>query len=126
MSQFSISGARIEHEAREAYYHDQYSFTAPTSRGFYDAGTVGTCIGFEVARVLENHAALPVWDAMRVTGAMQFLKIAWVLGIQLQVFNAAARKMGHSSALDVVHSRDAQREKDQIHAVQARPTRCSS
>ena len=97
---------------------DQYRFSVPTVRRYCDAGTVGTCIGFEVARVLENHDALPGWDAMRVAGAMQFLKIAWVLGTQLPVFNAFARKMGHWSALDVVRSRDAQREKYQIHAVQ--------
>lgn len=97
---------------------DQYRFSAPTIRRYCDAGIVGTCIGFEVARVLENHDALPAWDAVHDTGAMQLLKIAWVLRTQLPVFNAFARKMGRSSALDVVRSRDAQREKYQIHAVQ--------
>lgn len=97
---------------------DQYRFSAPTIRRYYDAGTVGTCIGFEVTRVLENHDALPDWDAMHVTGAMQFFKVARVLTTQLPVFNVFARKMGHSSALDVVRSRDTQREKYQIHAAQ--------
>ena len=105
-------------EAREAYYQDQYRFSAPAIRRFYDAAAVGRVIGFEVARVLENRRALPEWDVIHITGAMHFLKIAWVLWSQMPVFNSLARNVGHSSALDVVRSWDAQREKYQVHAVQ--------
>lgn len=107
-------------EAREAYYQDQYRFSAPAIRRFYDAAAVGRVIGFEVARVLENCGALPEWDVIHITGAMHFIKIAWVLWSDMPVFNSFARNVGHSSALDVVRSWDAQREKYQIHAVQDR------
>lgn len=104
-------------DAREAYYLDQYRFSAPSIQRFYEAGAVGRVIGFEVARVLENRGALPEWDVIHITGAMHFLKIAWVLWRQMPVFNRFARNVGHSSALDVVRSWDAQREKYQVHGV---------
>jgi hypothetical protein len=105
-------------DARQAYYQDQYKFSAPSIRRFYEAGAVGRVIGFEVARVMENRGALPAWDVIHITGAMHFLKIAWVLWRQMPVFNSFARNVGHSSALNVIRSWDAQREKYQIHAVQ--------
>lgn len=105
-------------EAREAYYQNQYRFSAPAIRRFYEAAAVGRVIGFEVARVLENRRALPEWDVIHITGPMHFLKIAWVLWCQMPVFNGFTRDVGHSSALDVVRSWSAQREKYQVHAVQ--------
>ncbi len=104
--------------ARQAYYRDQYEFSAPSIRRFYEAGAVGRVIGFEVARVLQGRGALPAWDVIHITGATQFLRIAWVLWRQMPVFNGFARNVGHSSALDVVRSWNAQREKYQTHAVQ--------
>ena len=105
-------------DARQAYYQDQYKFSAPSIRRFYEAGAVGRVIGFEVAQVLESGGALPAWDVIHITGAMQFLKIAWVLWRQMPVFDSFANNVGHSSALDVIRSWDTQREKYQIHGVQ--------
>jgi hypothetical protein len=106
-------------DARQAYYQDQYRFSAPSIRRFYETGAVGRVIGFEVARVLESRGARPAWDVIHITGAMSFLKIAWVLWRQMAVFNGFARNAGHSSALDVIRSWDVQREKYQVHGVQA-------
>lgn len=104
-------------DAREAYLKDQYGFSAPAIRRFYEAGAVGRVIGFEVARVLENRSALPAWDVIHITGAMHFLNIAWVLWRQMPLFNRLARNVGYSSALDVIRSWDAKREKYQVHGV---------
>lgn len=108
-------------EARQAYYEDNYRFSAPAMRRMYEADAVGRFIGFEVTRVLESRGAPPSWDMIHivgVAGVMSFLKIAWIWWRQRAVFNSFARNAGHSSFIDVVRSWKAQREKYMINCVQ--------
>jgi hypothetical protein len=105
-------------ETREAYYREQYEFSAGVIRRFYEAGVVGRCIGFERERYLENNDGLPEWDVIHFTGVQRFAGIAPVLWTHRRLFNDLARRVGHESAFDVLRSWGAQRVKYQAHAVQ--------
>lgn len=108
--------------SRDVYYRDQYTFSGPAIRRFYEAGAVGRCIGFERVRLLENNGALPEWDVVHITGftPVRLVQILWDVWRFLSVFNNLARAIGYTSALAVLRSWDARRVKYQRLAVQDR------
>ena len=55
-------------ETRNEYYRDQYLFSGPVIRHFYEANAVSRCIGFERVRFLKNNGILPEWDVIHITG----------------------------------------------------------
>jgi hypothetical protein len=108
-------------ETREEYYRDQYLFSGPVIRRFYEANAVGRCIGFERVRsLLESDGALPEWDVIHITGftPVRLVQILWDLWRSMPVLNQLARKVGHESAYEVFRSWNAQRVKYQRLAVQ--------
>jgi hypothetical protein len=107
-------------ETREEYCRDQYLFSGPVIRHFYETNAVGRCIGFERVRFLKNDGTLPEWDVIHITGfaLVRLVQIAWNLWRYMPVFNTIARKVGHRSAFEVLRSWDAQRVKYQRLAVQ--------
>jgi hypothetical protein len=109
-------------ESRDAYYRDQYTFSGPVIRRFYEANAVRRCIGFECVRLLENNGALPEWDVVHITGftPMRLVQIMWDLWRFIPVFNKIAREIGYASALAVLRSWDVKRVKYQRLAVQDR------
>jgi hypothetical protein len=109
-------------ERREEYYRDQYLFSGPVIRRFYDTNAIGRCIGFECVRFLKNDGTLPEWDLIHITGfkPVRLVQIVWNLWRSMPIFNSRARKVGHKSAFEVLRSWEAQRVKYQRLAVQDR------
>lgn len=105
---------------RDEYYRDQYVFSAAVIRRFYERGAVARCVGFETLRYLRNDGTLPNWDVVHITGfsPMRLAQIAWTLFRLMAELDAIARRVGHSSAVDVLRSWDALRQKYQGLAAQ--------
>ncbi|HEX6758851.1 MAG TPA: hypothetical protein VF086_10665 [Propionibacteriaceae bacterium] len=93
-------------ERRSNYYEDQYKFSQPVIRHFWENNAVERMIGFESERLLEDKGSLPKWDVIHITGfkPSRLITIAWHLLRFLPTFNGYARKVGYGSALEVVHS----------------------
>ena len=107
-------------ETRGEYYRDQYTFSGPVIRRFYEANAVSRCIGFESLRFLENDGILPEWDVVHITGftPVRIVQIVWDLWRFMPVFNYIAREIGYTSALAVFRSWDVKRVKYQRLAAQ--------
>lgn len=100
-------------ETQAEYYNDQYTFSAPLIRHFWEANAIERMIGFERERFLEDKGGLPKWDVIHITGFKPYLlgKIVWHLLRFLPTFNSYARKIGYKSAINVLRSWDAKRIK---------------
>jgi hypothetical protein len=107
-------------ETRDEYYRDQYLFSGPVIRHFYEANAVGRCIGFERMRFLKNDGTLPEWDVVHITGftPVRLAQVIWDLWRFMPVFDNLARKIGYTSALAVLRSWDVKRVKYQRLATQ--------
>lgn len=100
-------------KTRAEYYQDQYTFSEPVIRHFWEANVIKRMIGFESERFLENKGGLPKWDVIHITGfrPLQLGKIGWHLLRFLPTFNSYAKKIGYKSAMEILHSWDAKRIK---------------
>ena len=107
-------------ETRDEYYRDQYLFSGPVIRHFWEAGPVRRAIGFERTRYLANNDHIPEWDVVHITGftPARLGQIAWNLWRFMPVFNYIARGIGYTSALAVFRSWDVKRVKYQRLAVE--------
>ena len=108
-------------ETRDEYYRDQYLFSGPVIRRFWEASAVSRCIGFESVCFLETNGALPEWDVVHITGfaPVRLVQVMWDLWRLMPTFNNLARKIGYTSALAVLRSWDVKRLKYQRLATQA-------
>jgi hypothetical protein len=93
-------------ETRSDYYKDQYEFSQPVIRHFWEDNAVERMLGFESERLFEDKGSLPQWDVIHITGfkPSRLIKIAWHLLRFLPIFNGYARKIGYESAIEVLHS----------------------
>jgi hypothetical protein len=93
-------------ETRSDYYKDQYEFSQPVIRHFWEDNAVERILGFESERLFEDKGSLPQWDVIHITGfkPSRLIKIAWHLLRFLPIFNNYARKIGYESAIEVLHS----------------------
>lgn len=109
-------------ETRDEYYQDQYDFSGPAIRHFYDVGAIRRFIGFERVRHLANEGSLPEWDVVHIIGLspLRLPRLLWTLLESKSYFDVLARKVGHRTALDVMRSWDDQRTKYQQLALQER------
>lgn len=100
-------------ETREEYYQDQYTFSAPVMRHFWEENVVERMIGFESERFLEDKGGLPKWDVIHIIGFKPYLlgKFVWHLLRFLPTLNKYARKIGYKSAMEVLQSWDEKRLK---------------
>jgi hypothetical protein len=107
-------------ETRDEYYRDQYTFSGPVIRRFWEASAVSRCIGFESVRYLEISGALPEWDVVHITGfaPVRLVQVMWDLWRFMPNFNNLAREIGYTSALAVLRSWDVKRVKYQRLATQ--------
>lgn len=107
-------------ESRDVYYQDQYTFSGPVIRTFYEADAVRRFIGFERVLLLAENGTLPDWDVVHITGFApgRLPQVLWILWRFKPAFDTVAQAAGYPSALEVLHSWDTKRVKYQRLAVQ--------